>query len=83
MAEMQRDAEKVCPTCGLTMSMFHPIHRTPAAETRAALKHLVAECEEVMDTLASLNEDQLPAWIHNCWHKALQDARQALTDGAS
>jgi hypothetical protein len=45
---------------------------------RTALKRLVDECQEVLDTLATLNEDQLPAVVHNLWYEALGDARGAL-----
>lgn len=52
------------------------------AECVAALRRLVDECESVMDTLASLPEEQLAAWVHNLWYEALTDARAVLNDGS-
>lgn len=53
------------------------------AETRAALRRLVDECEEVLNVLGNLSESILGAVHFNLWYEALTNARAALSDGTS
>ena len=59
----------------------HP-GRGPAAEHNAesvaALRRLVDECEEVLNVLGDLSESILGAASFNLWYEALADARAAL-----
>jgi len=52
------------------------------AESVAALRRLVDECDEIMNTLGDLSESILGAAAFNLWYEALTNARAALREEA-